>query len=113
MIEQTDTPLPEKIHDRDIANPETLIGRGYRGGWKSPIKKNWHPVAAAVAKFGSLLQLYGHRWNKREKLLYRRATESVKHPCCPNCGKPMNELVITTALGEVHKAWYCEKHQNL
>lgn len=95
-------PLIDVVHDRYIDRPDSF----------KHTKKEWHPVAAAIAKLGSLLHQKGHRWNKGEKLLYRRAILSVKHPCCPTCGKPMNESAIIID-GSTHKSWYCTVDQNL
>lgn len=103
MVEQSTNPLIASVHDRYIDRPESF----------KACKKDWHPVAAAVAKLGSLLSQYGHKWNKGEKKLYRRAISSVNHPCCPTCGKPMTESVVISTDGKAHKTWFCAEHQNL
>lgn len=114
-VSEYTNPLSEAIDERDIERPDTIYRFRGKNRKKAPShsKRDWHPIAAAVATLGSLLSQKGHRWNKGEKLLYRRAVLSVKHPCCPTCGKPMNESAVTTDFGLVHKSWYCERDQNL
>lgn len=90
------------LHARDLMRPDTL----------DRVPRETHAVAAAVAKFGSLLCQKNHTWNKSERALYRRAMRSVAHPCCPNCAKPMAESVQTVE-DRVHKSWYCAVCQNL
>jgi len=106
-------PLIDAIHERDIERPDSLKRCPKNGGVGSYTKREWHPVAAAVATLAAMLHQKGHRWNRHQKLLYRRAILSVKHPCCPTCGKPMTESVTVTTDGVVHKSWYCETDQNL
>lgn len=109
---ESTNPLVEIIRERNIERPDSLAFRPVRGNARNP-KLNGNPLAGAISKLGALLSEKGHRWNLREKEFYRRAIRSTKHPCCPTCGKPMNESVTTAATGLVHKSWYCERDQNL
>lgn len=105
-------PLIESIHERRIDRPDSWRSRGYGGGASSYYKRDWHPIAAAVAAMAVLLQQKNHRWNKGEKLLYKRALAAARHPCCPTCGKPMSESAVTHE-GQVRKSWFCATDQNL
>lgn len=111
MAVSESNPLIKIIHERYVDRPGSLL-IGSPSFHKRPKRMDWHPVAAAVAKLGALLEQKGHRWNKGEKLLYRRAVLSVKHPCCPTCGKPMTENVITDLDGVNRKSWFCAVDQN-
>lgn len=113
MDERPVNPLSAIIHERYIERPDS-INRCSPNRRSAPghYKLDWHPVAAAVAMMGSLLSQKGHSWGKREKMMYRKAINSVKHPCCPTCGKPMSESAVTHNEA-VHKSWFCAEHQNL
>lgn len=115
MDEQSVNPLIDAIHGQRIDRPDSIHRRTPKGRSAAAyphFKRDWHPVAAAVAMLGSLLSEKGHRWRKGQKLMYRKAILSVKHPCCPTCGKPMAENVITTLDGMTRKSWYCAEDQN-
>lgn len=113
MDEQPVNPLTRVIHAQYVERPDSLVAPHDNTFRDTPRRPDAHPIAAVIAKLGSLLCQYGHRWNKGEKLIYRRAILSVKHPCCPTCGKPMNESAVTIFKGKAHKSWYCERDQNL
>lgn len=117
MRSESINPLREVIHEQRCDRPDSIHRRTDKNrggpGKYATFKRDWHPISAAVAMLGSLLCQKGHSWNKGQKLMYRKAINASIYPCCPTCGKPMNENIVTTLDGVTRKSWFCAVDPNL
>lgn len=99
--------VPQPLRAWDINRPDIIPKTRSHGERGFFIPKGMHPIAGFIAKVAAILtQTHGHRWSLKDKYHYRRAQESIRHPVCPHCAKPMEETIRDTHDGQ-RKSWNC------